>query len=234
VVSGEARARGGRRVECAGQACTLEPRGLRVQLELGRGAVVARAPTAIALVTGRMTCRVARRDPGERPVVVRVSHGRIEVLGTVFRLRQGRRGGEVHLERGAIRFVSDVGVTVRLAPGERLSWPLPAPGDAGPPEPPPAHPAQLTRRETETLWHRVARLRNQGRFREAAAALRRALPRVADRAARESFSYELGVILTDHLGGKQACRHWKRHLRTFGARRYGEEIAQARARLGCP
>jgi hypothetical protein len=217
------------------------------------------------LIRGTAVCTVKPAPRGQRrgPVKVFVSHGVIEVTGTVFHLSQGPRGGRVTLQRGAIRFIaSEDGRSVALTPGQTLSWPLArqaagagkaggdasgiAPGDAGhgpgtgpgtgpaaavkPRRPPPLSPA-----DAESLLERVARLRDQRRFVEAAAALQRGLPRVRDRGTRETFSYELGSILTHHLDDRgRACRHWRRHLRRYGAARYGHEINGALRKLSCP
>jgi len=226
-------------VECGSRACVLEARDLSTRLELEDDTIVGRRRGQLFLFRGRVTCRVARRPRGAPPLRVYVSEGHIEVLGTIFSLRQDAGGrGEVSLRQGAIRFVASDGRVMRLEPGQRLTWPLPEEkGPRAPASQPASQPSprRLSPREVETLEERVGRLRNQGRFREATRTLRRALGRIADRATRESFSYELGAILTHHLpDAAAACRHWRRHLRRFGSSRYGEEIRQARTRLGCP
>jgi FecR protein len=153
---------------------------------------------------------------------------------------------------------------VTLRPGQSLSWPIAgqSPGstaDAGSkpdlaappsnleprprprPRPRPGRTvdagasAPLSPADEVSLRQQVERLRSQGRYADAAAAIQGALPRLKDRARRELYSFELGLILTHHLSNpRRGCRHWRQHLARFGAARHSAEIARARQKLGCP
>jgi len=248
LLAGEA-SLGGGGVECRSGACALGAEELGVRLDLAREARLAREGGALRLLLGEVTVSVRPRPRGQAPLRVQVSHGVIEVLGTVFVLSQRAEGGSVRLQRGAIRFVAVDGREVRLRPGEELRWPLPPPAATlpaatGPSRPLATRPAvlrpaaskpPLPPAELESLLDAVERLRSQARHEEAARRLREALPRIAERSTRERMSFELGTLLGQHL--KQtaaACRHWRGHLKSFGARRYGVEIEAARRALGCP
>lgn len=252
VVRGTPRLHEERQVRCHSEHCSLEVPGAR--LELANRATVRRRRRHVELISGRVTCEV---KPRRRAVFqVYVSHGVIRVLGTRFTLWQDESGGRVKLHRGAIAFRSRDGREVALRPGEELRWPLPPPVSG----PRPAatdevrgraldetgarrtHPSaaptrtrkKITVEQAESLLDQIGRLRSQGRFEEAVRRLRRSLPMVADRVARERLSYELGTILTHHLhDAAEACRHWRRHLRDFGPQRYGIEINKLRQQLGC-
>jgi hypothetical protein len=128
-------------LQATGGEARLEVPALAARVELRGPARVRREGAGVRVVAGRAAFEVEPR-PGPS-LVVYVSAGRIEVLGTRFAVEQGEGGGEVRLERGAIRFVAADGREVRLAPGERLTWPLPPPPPPTPPpreEPPPAPP----------------------------------------------------------------------------------------------
>lgn len=76
--------------------------------------------------------------------------------------------------------------------------------------------------------------RRSGDYHGAADALRVALRGKLDPRAREVLSYELGTILSGHLGdAAQACAHWQKHRSRFPAGRYAKQVARARADLGC-
>ncbi len=242
VVAGAARARQ-KRVSCASDACTLAARDQGTRLELTRGAVVRRRGKHLQVVRGQATLNVTPRPRGRQALRVLVSHGHIEVLGTVFTVRQREAGGQVTLRRGAIRFVGTGGQTRDVSPGQTLTWPLqpepvavkePKPAARKRPTPRKRAPKKLTIEETESLTTKVARLRSQRRFAEAARQLRAALPRIPSRATRVTLSYELGELLTHDLADRAAaCRHWRSHLRRYGPGRYGGEIRQARKKAGC-
>jgi hypothetical protein len=249
VLAGTSRLHEERQVRCHSDRCALEVPGVQARLELAGRATVRRRRRDVELIRGKVTCEVKPVRTRGAPFVVYVSHGEIRVLGTRFTLWQDEGGGRVELHRGAIAFRSRDGREVTLRPGEELRWPLPppvpapavkvkAPGaDAGRNRPavrPKRKNRPITVDEAESLLDQIGRLRSQGRFGEAVRRLRRSLPRVTDRVARERLSYELGTILTHHLrDAGAACRHWKRHLRAFGPRRYGVEINKLRQQLGC-
>jgi transmembrane sensor len=81
---------------------------------------------------------------------------------------------------------------------------------------------------------RIERLRLRQEYAALARAIAALLPRVQDESLRETMSFELGDLLTRRVGSAQrACRHWRKHQREFGHSRYAEQIAEARATLGC-
>lgn len=237
------------RVRCLSTACTLDATGLRTRLKLGQGAVVRREKRHVRVMNGQATLDVTPRRRPDGVLKVYVSHGQIQVLGTRFTVVQRAGGGQVKLHRGAIRFVDQQGRARDVVPGQTLTWPLkdpPAvvqttPAKVARPRPlkrarPAKKPAPaLTPQEAESLGNKVARLRSQGRYAQAARELRLALPRITDRGTRVRYSYELGGILTYQLPDPAAaCRHWRRHLRRFGPGGDAEGIRLARQKAGCP
>jgi transmembrane sensor len=255
LTRGEVDREQGKRLRCRTASCTLEAPGIETRLELSKHCVVTRSERAIQLVRGELTVEVKPRPQG-KTVRVLVSHGVVEVTGTRFTLRQDPEGGWVKLERGAIRYVSNDGRTVALRPGQRLDWPLPPreppttqpvpppqkntpltqhdAGSPSTPEPKKPRPGPLDEQATQALLEQVERLRSQQRYARAARLLRKSLPRIADRTTRERLSYELGSLLTYQLKqNDRACRHWKRHLRSFSPTRYRADVERARKLLDC-
>ena len=240
VLEGEIRHEAGQAIRCGSSRCAVEAVDLGVRLELDRGAVMQRQAADLRLRRGRVTCHVAHRGGGRPPLRVQVSHGTIEVLGTVFSLEQQAAGGRVVLRQGRIRFVSGDGQTVVMRPGQSLRWPLSPPARRSPereggPDTSrrPAVGARLAPAAVESLHQAIAEMRNRGEFERAAATLRHNLSRIEDRATRETWSYELGDILIQDLrDARAACRHWHWHLKVFGPQLYGEEI-RAREREHC-
>jgi hypothetical protein len=95
-------------------------------------------------------------------------------------------------------------------------------------------PAPLSKRELGVLHRQVAAAIDRARYRMASGLIAKALPRIARRATRERWSFQLGDILSNHLTDREAaCRHWRDHVATFGRKRYGQEIEQAKKKLGC-
>jgi hypothetical protein len=90
-------------------------------------------------------------------------------------------------------------------------------------------------RSVTALIDEVAALRARGEYRTAATRLETALAEPGwDRRAAEVLSFELGTILTRHLGEPpRACRHWAAHLERWGGTRYHEAIERHRTRLAC-
>ncbi len=87
------------------------------------GAHLRREADAVRVLAGAVRFEVA---PQSKRLVIHVSHGAIEVLGTVFEVEQDpQEGGNVHLEEGRIRFVALNGETREMRAGESLRWPLP-------------------------------------------------------------------------------------------------------------
>ena len=210
----------------------------------------------VRVVAGAFETRVAKRARSAVPCRVLVSHGAIEVLGTRFTVLQGRDGGKVTLHEGAIRFVADDGRRVMLAPGESLTWPLPAPSappvepgpDAGasvepevPVKLPATHVATAPLKPAEPdlpieeLLGRIDQMRSRGQFDAAADQLVKALKGGYAQATRERLSFELGTIFSrPGSDGARACGHWREHSKRFPNGRYDREIDQAIKRLGCP
>jgi hypothetical protein len=81
---------------------------------------------------------------------------------------------------------------------------------------------------------RVMRLRSEGRYEEAAAALAQAHSAKLDARTAEVLSFEEGEVL-EHLGDTaKACAHWKEHARRFPDGRYRDFVATKTSRLACP
>lgn len=234
LLSGQAHAEQ-QRLRCSTPSCTVQAQDVGTRLELTNGTVVRRRQRDLQLVSGQARLWVL---PQPRTLKVFVSHGQIEVLGTSFTVRQRQgAGGQVELHEGSIRFVGHQGWTSPpLRVGHTLRWPQQQPRQQPAPRvaPKKPRPRRLSTVEAEQVLQVIFRLRSQQRYREAVQRLQRDLPRVAQRSVRETFSYEIGAILTHHLGDSaKACRHWAKHLRRYGAARYGQEIQQARSKLAC-
>jgi ferric-dicitrate binding protein FerR (iron transport regulator) len=199
---------------------------------------------SLEVVEGTVVFEVAKVPAGAPPVRVRVSHGRIEVLGTRFSVEQTEGGGHVDLFEGSIRFHGDDGTHTSLGPGERLGWgdearvvvlepAAPAVASASAPEAeaePEATPARSrpTAEAAAQIIEQVEALRRRGFYEAAANRLRRALKRGWDRRTAEVLSYELGQILQRHLSDRDAsCRHWAGHRARFGRGRYAGAVDRA-------
>lgn len=250
----------------AGSRAVAEQQRLEVVSE--QGAVLEREAVGVRMVEGVARFSVQRRAPGEPEVVVQVSHGRIEVLGTEFTVTQRQDGGEVTLHEGSIRFRAEGGAEVLLSSGETLRWPLPVVAERAPlplpieeepspeqapapetdpetePEAAPDRPQVVQRRtprqpapafDVGAVIESVEVFRRQGRFKEAAGELEKALRRSLPDATAERLSYELGDILTWQLRDKEAaCAVWAEHRARHGSQsRYAQEIARAERTLGC-
>jgi hypothetical protein len=77
------------------------------------------------------------------------------------------------------------------------------------------------------------RLREEGRYREAAAALSTIRSAKIDARTAEVLSFEEGEVLEHLVDEASACAHWKRHAERFPAGRYGEFVDAKMRRLGC-
>jgi len=229
-----------------------------MSLEVSAGTRLRREARGVRLIRGAARFTVRARRPAEGPARVLVSRGSIEVLGTRFTVIQRELDGEVTLHEGSIRFVTLTGTVVPLMPGQSHRWPEPEPApatrpvapEAAPaaPSPPPSPPKEPGTRvggerlrqgaptvpDVGVLLARVAELRDQRRYAEAARVLEHALRRPLDAVDAERLSYELGTILTDRLTDRtRACRHWDEHGRRFGRGRYAREVTTARVKLHC-
>jgi transmembrane sensor len=118
----EAHVRGGV-VEIERGASTLIDPTTGVTLETVGPVALRREPSGVRILRGRTNITVQRRAPGAVPVIILVSHGAIEVMGTAFTVVQGPSGGSVRLREGRIQFQSQ-GLSLTLRPGEELTWPL--------------------------------------------------------------------------------------------------------------
>jgi hypothetical protein len=200
---------------------------------LGAGTEVARAGDGAQVIAGRVRFRV--RPRAQAPFHVRVSHGQVRVIGTVFRIEQHSARGSVSVSEGVIEFVWHDGTRERVAAGQTLHWPrradagvVPAPAvDAGAREPGArgARPGA----DLDRVMERLLQLKSQKRHDEAIALLRGTLAaRELTKVQRERISYELGLSL--EAGGEPSCAHWRRHLGQFGAQRRKAALAERIAR----
>ncbi len=218
-------------------------------------AVVARAPEGLRVVEGAAHFDVDTRAADEADVVVAVSHGLIQVLGTEFTVVQRDGGGEVTLHEGRIRFTHEDGTQVVMAPGDTVTWPraeaeaeaewevetevaevLPAPIPVPAPQRQVAPKPRAAPVDVPALISRVETLRQQGRFEEAVGSLQGTLSGPLPDETHERLSYELGDILTFQLRDRaRGCEVWSRHVARFGnSGRYAGAVKSAQRALGCP
>jgi len=225
-------------------ACRLDPGAQRlalpercaaaaVQVEgdewlIAGGAQVARAEGGARVVEGRVRFRVRHR--ARSSFRVKVSHGEVRVIGTVFQIEQLAARGTVSVSEGVIEFVWHDGTRERVAAGQTLHWPrvappaTPAAADAGAGSARGAS-APAKSLDLDRVTARLLQLQSQKRHGEAVALLRETLAR--NRLAplqRERISYELGLAL--EASGQPSCAHWKRHVAGFGAQRHAAELAE--------
>ena len=130
----QARAHGGNIIEISAGECVLADEASGVTVALVAPAAIGPTSDGLRVLHGRAVVHVAKRAPPQAPVRVHVSHGVIEVVGTVFTIVQRPRDGEVHLQEGSIRFLHPSGASYVLAPGDAHAWPA-APAPAPPPVP---------------------------------------------------------------------------------------------------
>ena len=231
-----------RRVLAAGQTWQTPE---RVAVATKTRAVVTRAPDALRVLEGTARFEVDPRAAGEPDVVVEVSHGRIEVLGTEFTVVQREDGGQVTLHEGRIRFTHEDGTQTVMSPGETLQWPPPPPTELAevlPPAPGPAPEPRAPRKpqpqapvDVPALISEVETLRQQGRYEAAVTRLSATLSRPLPDETHERLSYELGDILTFQLrDATRGCEVWAAHVERFGqSGRYGTAVRSAQRSLGC-
>jgi transmembrane sensor len=237
------RALGGGEVEITEGITTLRDASTGTSIENVGPVSIRLEPMGVRVLRGRVQVRVVPRPRGSPPVMVQVSGGAIEVMGTRFTVDQRETAGSVRLEEGSIRFRDNGGRTVELGPGQTVAWPLgePVPPPAPPippkgpdpvspprPEPRAARPPAL-----EEVLSEVDLLRSRKQYEAAVRLLGQAL-QTQPAAAHERLSFELGSLLTHQLrDARRACAHWAAHRRRFPGGRYGEEVEQARASLAC-
>jgi len=196
---------------------------------LAAGARIVRGDGEPRVIEGRVRFRV--RPRAQAPFRVRVSHGEVQVIGTVFRIEQESARGSVSVSEGVIEFVWHDGVRARVAAGQTLHWPRSASTGAGPAPTVDAgiHDAGArgVRRgpDLDHVMERLLQLKSQKRHGDAIALLRATLAgRALTKVQRERISYELGLSL--EAGGEPSCTHWRRHVEQFGAERRKAALAE--------
>jgi hypothetical protein len=84
-------------------------------------------PGGVDVYQGDVSFSVAKvRDP-KHPIFIGVSAGKIEIVGTRFRVVEYGDHGYVDVTEGKVRFHSREGQTVRIATGQRFVWQVGAP-----------------------------------------------------------------------------------------------------------
>lgn len=133
-------------------SCTLRDQALGSTMRNSGSLSLRRLSNGVEVMAGTVELNVEHGWPRPQPFQVRVSHGEIEVLGTVFTVIQKENGGQVSLHRGSIRFRSLDGQVRQLRPGQSLSWPLPPEDSSGkvPPSPVQPQPTQRPLRQGST------------------------------------------------------------------------------------
>jgi len=125
----------------------------------------------------------------------------------------------------------------RIRPEAPLRVLPPAGRHAPPPDPslePPAPSVAEVEADLQPLLQQIAVLRSRGLYEQAARTLEQALHESYAPATLERVSFELGSILTYHLGdAERACTHWRAHRARYPAGRYDREVHLGETRLGC-
>jgi hypothetical protein len=230
--------------------CTLDPSGARLALPaqcrpaalqvdgdewlLRGGAELARTPAGSQVNKGKVRFRVRPRARTDAPFRVRVSHGEVRVIGTVFEVSQQDGRGWVTVSEGVIEFLWHDGARERVAAGQTLHWPrrTPAPQPAVLPAPDTAADAGTPGRgvpgaqpDLDRVLDRLLQLQSQKRLGEAVELLRGTLvARGLSHLQRERISYELGLAL--EADGRSSCPHWLRHVERFGSQRHGQVLSE--------
>jgi hypothetical protein len=210
---------------------------------LAPGSAVTKVPEGASVERGVVTFHVRHRT--STPFLVKVSHGVVRVVGTVFRIEQSAASGSVSVTEGVIEFVWDDGTREHVAAGQTLHFPRRAAAaaevvaiDAGsarvaketsPESPRSRRPgpdvAARPPSDLESVMDRLLQLKSQRRFGEAATLLRQALAGGGlGPVQRERLSYELGLAL--EASGQKACAHWKSHVASFGITRHSDALSR--------
>jgi ferric-dicitrate binding protein FerR (iron transport regulator) len=224
--------------------CALDARALELALPAGcgeralhvdgdewllaAGTRLARRVDGPELRAGRVRFAVHKRAPGEQ-FRVRVSHGEVRVVGTVFMVEQHDGRGSVTVREGVIEFVWNDGQRERVAAGQTLHWPRQKPPAIVPP------PIAVTAVDAgaparasldlDRVLERLLQLRSQRREGEAVTLLRTTLKQPGlGVVQRERISYELGLAL--EASGQPACVHWQRHIQRFGSGSHDSALAE--------
>jgi hypothetical protein len=219
--------------QCASKAVQIA--GDEWQLE--QGAEVARVESGARVDRGRVRFTVRpRKQAGDQPFIVKVSHAEVRVIGTVFVVDQEQGRGTVHVTEGVIEVIWHDGQRQRVAAGESASWPRP-PTPAPAPEPASSAPDAGPRRaakavDLEAAMDRLLVLRSQKRFGEAVTLLRNTLAANSLlEPQRERISQELGFAL--EASGAPSCAHWVAHGKTFKSLR-ATQLVQKKLKACAP
>lgn len=208
--------------------------------QLEEGSVVARVADGARVDRGRVRFHVRpRKQPGDRPFIVYVSHAEVRVVGTMFVIDQRASHGTVQVSEGVIEVLWHDGTRQRVAAGESASWPrvepAPTPQPAPEPEQAKAPDAGVKRPELpappdlDQVMERLLTLRSQKRYGEAVTLLRGTLAtRGMGAVQRERISYELGLALD--ASGEPSCAHWREHVARFGTKRNARALEERLAR----
>jgi hypothetical protein len=212
------------------------------------GAKVSRIEEGARVESGKVEFRVRKRPRADFRVHVGGGH-QVRVIGTVFKIEQEGASGSVSVTEGVIEFTWNDGTRERVAAGQTLFWPRRvaarasaeaggvappaplAPSKSGSSAPAPSAPSSTgtapkssASPHLESVMDRVLLLKSQRRYGELTALLQKTLnsPDVGS-VQRQRLSYELGLALEG--AGKNACDHWKRHARVYGAGAQGGALA---------
>jgi hypothetical protein len=209
--------------------------------QLEEGASVARVPDGARVERGRVRFRVRpRKQPGDNPFVVKVSHAQVRVIGTVFVIDQRQSSGAVQVTEGVIEVLWHDGTRQRVAAGQSASWPRVDEPELGPlPAQPQAktpdagvkrsEPRARAAPDLDAVMERLLLLRSQKRYGEAVDLLRGTLAAPGLGAVqRERINYELGLALD--ASGAPSCAHWRDHAARFGQKRNARALKERLAR----
>jgi hypothetical protein len=220
---------------------SCEPTAVRVDGDewlVTGGAELDRVQSGPRVVRGRVQFRVRPRVQAQ--LRVKVSHGEVRVIGTVFEIEQAVASGAVSVREGVIEFVWNDGARERVAAGGTLRWPrkvpeldrtLPAAADAGVKARRDGGAASAV--DLEHVTARLLQLRSQKRHEEAVGLLRQTLAGPGLRVLqRERISYELGMEL--EASDASSCAHWRQHVARFGTSRHQAVLSERMARCRQP
>lgn len=210
----------------------------------------------LRLKRGEVRVEVERDLRRALPVTIKVSGGRIEVLGTAFTIEERGQAGSVTLHHGKIRFTHNNGQQQIMAPGQTLRWEqltaqrpeAPAPKtDEQPaeiPSPTIAQPAEVDEQPAPSkpklkpappeALAKIAQLRRAKDYDGALSGLLKLYKAPLEPKSAEIISYEIGDILTHQLkDNTRACAHWKKHIKRHASGPHLRAAKAAKAQT-CP
>jgi len=219
--------------------CRYELERFGVEIDAWERTELRTTDVGVAMASGLAAFAVDPVPSDMPPFEVDVGPARIRVIGTRFVVANDGDGGQLDLVEGVVELIRADSVE-SVEPGQRVSWSTERPPSANEPElevepqigsekeNEPASTVELS----ETL-RAVARLRRHGDY--GAALDRLAALRMGglDAGARAVVSYERGTLLEGAGRTREACEHWRRHIRRH-AEHGPKDAAQRRARLDCP